>query len=351
LRGYTIAHLDPKIDVADAVKKIKSAKSVEFAAPVAARWMLGAGVASQFRPHGDAQWALDCIGFRDVAAPRRGRIRIAVLDTGIDEHHPDLQGVDIRYDQGSMKPDDLEGHGTHVAGIISAIAARKDGMLGIAQCDLDVWKVFSDRKENGQRYVDSEMYNRALGLALDGGCSVVNLSLGGTAFDEVEARLIARLIRRGVAVVAAMGNEYEEGNPTEYPAALPDVIAVGGIDQDHERASFSNTGRHICVVAPAVGIRSTIPGTRSTRARYSAWDGTSFAAPQVSGLIGYLLGRGRLLKNSTPAQIRSRIASRATPLPGMRGRRFTPAFGHGLIDLPSLAGRSVKRVRLRRRGP
>lgn len=241
--------------------------------------------------------------------------------------------------------------GTTTGPIISAIAARKDGMLGIAQCDLDVWKVFSDRKENGQRYVDSEMYNRALGLALDGGCSVVNLSLGGTAFDEVEARLIARLIRRGVAVVAAMGNEYEEGNPTEYPAALPDVIAVGGIDQDHERASFSNTGRHICVVAPAVGIRSTIPGTRSTRARYAAWDGTSFAAPQVSGLIGYLLGRGRLLKNSTPVQIRSRIASRATPLPGMRGRRFTPAFGHGLIDLPSLAGRSMKRVHLRRRGP
>jgi hypothetical protein len=349
LRGYTIAHVDPRVDVAKAAKKIEAATAVEFASPVAARWMLDRAAPVAFRLHGKPQWALDCIGFREVAAPRRGKIRIAVLDTGIDLRHPDLKGVDIRYDHGEMRPEDLEGHGTHVSGIISAIAARKHGSVGIAQCDLDVWKVFDDQKFRGERYVDSEMYNRALGLALDGGCSVVNLSLGGEELDEVEKRLIARLIRRRVAVVAAMGNEYEEGDPIEYPAALPGVIAVGGIDKNHERASFSNTGKHICVVAPAVGIRSTIPTARgSAKARYAAWDGTSFAAPQVAGAIGYLLSR-RVMRNASPQQIRSMLAVKAVRLPGMRGKSFTKEFGHGLLDLPRLIGRSVKQLGARAR--
>jgi subtilisin family serine protease len=273
-----------------------------------------------------------------VAAPgRRSKVRIAVLDTGIDVRHPDLTGVRIRYDHAPMQTEDLEGHGTHVAGIISAVAAGATGVSGVAQCALDVWKVFSDQKFKGQRYVDSDMYIRALGLALEGGCRVVNLSLGGTELDRFEKDLIARLIRRGVTVVAAMGNEYEEGNPIEYPAALPGVIAVGGIDQEHRRAVFSNTGDHICVVAPAVAIRSTIPLSRtSSRPRYADWDGTSFAAPLVAGAIGYLMNRNILSPMATPAQVRRHLKKRAVRLPGMRGKPFSRQYGYGLIDFPSL---------------
>jgi hypothetical protein len=339
LRGYTIAHIDPRVDVERLAKEMES-RSVAFASPVAARWMLGAA-APEFRLHGTPQWALDCTGFRDVKSPKRGRkVRIAVLDTGIDLRHPDLKGVDVEYDHGPMREEDLEGHGTHVAGIISAIAARASGVSGVAQCDLDVWKVFSDSKVDGVRYVDSELYNRALGLALDSGCQVVNLSLGGTVKDRFEKELIERLIKKGVTVVAAMGNEFEEGNPIEYPAALKRVIAVGGIDQDHRRASFSNTGKHICIVAPAVAIRSTIPLAANSRtARYADWDGTSFAAPLVSGAIGYLMSHGILPLKAKPDKVRAHLRRRAVRLPEMRGKPFTREFGYGVIDFPRLSKR------------
>ena len=81
-----------------------------------------------------------------------------------------------------------------------------------------------------------------------------------------------------------MGNEFEEGNPTEYPAAIPEVCAVGATDDRDRRAAFSNTGRHIDLVAPGVGILSTTPMFRydgDGEREFDAWDGTSMATPTL----------------------------------------------------------------------
>ena len=86
------------------------------------------------------------------------------------------------------------------------------------------------------------------------------------------------VIAAGVVVIAAMGNEYEEGNPTEYPAAIREVCAVGATDELDKRAPFSNTGRHIDLVAPGVDILSTTPTFNydgDGEQEYDAWDGTS----------------------------------------------------------------------------
>ena len=95
--------------------------------------MANSAVYGRAEPAGSIEEALACIGFREVTAPRRPtKVRVAVLDSGVEVAHPDLRGVRITYDHGPMVARDLEGHGTHVCGIISAIAAQRTGATGIA---------------------------------------------------------------------------------------------------------------------------------------------------------------------------------------------------------------------------
>ena len=99
-----------------------------------------------------------------------------------------------------------------------------------------------------------------------GKAQVLNLSLGGEK-DPAEIDVLRDVIDAGVVVIAAMGNEYQEGNPVEYPAAIRDVCAVGATDEFDKRAGFSNTGKHIDLVAPGVAILSTTPTFRLRRRR------------------------------------------------------------------------------------
>src|SRR5262249_8628049 len=161
------------------------------------------------------------------------------------------------------------------------------GIAGICGCDLRVWKIFGDEPSNdGEYYVDELMYQRALNDARNARVKVMNLSIGGGAPSRTERLLFSRLIQAGVTVVAAMGNEFKEGNPIEYPGAYPNVIAVGAISEANERAYFSNTGKRIAICAPGVNILSTLPMKKSVgrkETKYAAWDGTSMATPHVCG--------------------------------------------------------------------
>jgi subtilisin family serine protease len=129
-----------------------------------------------------------------------------------------------------------------------------------------------------------------------------------------------------------MGNEYEEGNPVEYPGAFPGVVAVGATDETGRRAPFSNTGRHIDVVAPGVNVLSTLPTqpTWDGEKDYASWAGTSMATPYVAGLAA-------LLRSKNPTWSGKRIADRlrktARRLPAMKKKSFTREYGHGLVDV------------------
>lgn len=131
-----------------------------------------------------------------------------------------------------------------------------------------------------------------------------------------------------------MGNEYQEGNPVEYPAAHRGVIAVGAVDQANHRAVFSSTGPHITISAPGVGILSTLP-TKASDARprgqinYDAWDGTSMATPHVTAAIALLLAKNPEID---PADVIKRLKKSAIPLP--RGTRNT--VGAGLLNIKSM---------------
>jgi subtilisin family serine protease len=275
-----------------------------------------------------SQWNLAAIG---SSAPRRADLDVAVLDTGIDETHPAI--AVHAYHHGGTSAEDIVGHGTHVAGILAGKAGVKPGWHGVADTRLHIWKIFGDVPSgDGDYYVDEVLYQRALRAALRDRCKVVNLSIGGYRASTEERRLIKDLVTAGVCVVAAMGNDYEDGNPTEYPAALDGVVAVGAVDRTLARASFSNTGDHIALVAPGVDILSTLPLLESAARTkpdtvWAAWDGTSMAAPHVAAAAAILLAQ------QPTANVRALLSGKAKKLPAMGTRPWTRTLGAGLLQL------------------
>jgi subtilisin family serine protease len=256
-----------------------------------------------------------------------------VLDTGIDTKHPDLRSVDIEYHHTGLTAQDVVGHGTHVAGIIAATTNNGVGITGIASCKLAVWKIFPDKPIFNDFYVESERYLQALHAVIGAGVKVVNLSIGGTASSQTEAMLFRRLADRGITVCAAMGNEYEEGNPRTYPAAYREVFAVGSVAENCRRSWFSNTGRHIDIVAPGSNILSTLPTVRSPyrdETGYASWSGTSMAAPHVAAAAALVAAR---YPGKDVGQIKKHLHRTTTRLPDMKNRPWTPAYGRGLLNL------------------
>ncbi|MDX1376156.1 MAG: S8 family serine peptidase [Burkholderiales bacterium] len=334
LAGYNVIELEEKDVSEETLRAIQASRAVEFAERVPNRWVSARRKKAAADPSLNLQWGLRAIEwFAAAKRPSAAQVHVAVLDTGVDAKHPDLKGAIEAYHRGGHSAKDLPGHGTHVAGIIAALANNGVGIAGVADCRLHVWKVFSDPAgPRAFEEFDDEAYNRALGAVLDSPARIVNLSLGGTASSRAEQDLIGALVAEGVLVVAAMGNAYEEGNPVEYPAAYADVLAVGAITEARRRAAFSGTGRHINLVAPGEHILSTLPtyGFAARATDYDAWDGTSMAAPHVAGVAA-------LLKAQNPkkggAWIGKRLEKTALRLPAMRRKKFSAAYGHGLVSV------------------
>lgn len=324
-------------------------------------------VAAAAAPSASALWNLNKVqwaaaralpGFKDAQD-----IRVAVLDSGIDASHPDLQGRIASYAfahpdlPGVSSERDVIGHGTHVAGTIAANINNNVGINGICSAQLHIWKIFDDQPDFSRRqnqfvyFVDPVMYRRALKECLDADVDVINLSIGGPgAPDFVEKRLFSNLLARGVKVVAAMGNERRFGSPTSFPAAIPGVIAVGATSIDDKVAVFSNAGNHITLSAPGVGIWSTlptyagqtgfsnrgtltapVPGTPFARdTDYASWQGTSMAAPHVSAAVALLLANRGAMDGPT---VRQRLMATADLTPGMVAGVHNPDFGAGRLNL------------------
>ena len=179
---------------------------------------------------------------------------------------------------------------------------------------------------DGQEF-DAPAYYRALRYVI-GKAQVLNLSLGGEK-DPAEIDVLHDVIAAGVVVIAAMGNEHDEGNPTEYPAAIPEVCGVGATDELDKRAGFSNTGRHIDLMAPGVSILSTTPTYRydDGEMEYDSWDGTSMATPFVAGVAALVLAKWPDL---TPAQVIRKLTSSADRVAG--AKKGSASYGAGRLN-------------------
>lgn len=223
-------------------------------------------------------------------------IKIAILDSGIDQNHPDLSSkiVAQKNFSGGGLPDDLYGHGTHVAGIAAALTNNRLGVAGLGnKSSLMNGKVLGNAGTGYYSWIAS-----GVTWAADKGAKVINMSLGGTYSDQTLASAIVYAWNKGVVTVAAAGNN---GSSTKfYPAAYPNCIAVAATNPADAAASFSNFGIDwVDVAAPGVDILSTL-----NTGGYGYMSGTSMASPHVAGLAGLVWSTSYGSGNTS---VRSRI--------------------------------------------
>jgi subtilisin family serine protease len=289
-------------------------------------------------PYGPRQWGLNTLRAADVGVAT-GQV-VAVVDTGVDAAHPDLSGVvlpgaDCQSGQpgagcSGVGTTDPNGHGTHVAGIVAAVAGNGIGGAGLAQGAqiLPVRAIAAD----GSGW-DSDAAQGVI-WAADHGATVINLSFGGPDASAIMDSAVSYALGKGVSIVVAAGNEAQAGNPVEWPAADPGVIAVGAVDSARLHAPWSNTGSHVALVAPGVQILSTLSSLAPAATidpadppGYATWDGTSMAAPFVAAAVA-------LLRHAQPtlnvAAVRQRLMDTADDL-GPAG--VDPTYGAGLVDI------------------
>ncbi len=244
-------------------------------------------------------------------------IKIAILDTGIDQNHPDLSSkiVANKNFTRSRTVDDKYGHGTHVAGIAAAITNNGIGVAGVGyNSSLMNVKVLGD---NGAGF--NSWIAKGITWATDNGAKVINMSLGGGSSSSTVQNAVNYAWSKGVVIVAAAGNN--NSSSLFYPAAYPNVISVAATDQNDAKASFSNYGSWVTVSAPGVDIYSTLPNHTNAigQLNYGYLSGTSMASPHVAGLAALIFAR---YPTWTNADVRGRIQSSTYPTTG-----FSPSLG------------------------
>lgn len=248
-------------------------------------------------------------------------VKVAVVDTGIDRDHPDLDGNlagCLNFIQSWKTCEDDNGHGTHVSGIIAA-ENNGIGVVGVSpQAKIYALKVLNRR---GSGYLSDVI--EGLDWAVRNSIQVVNMSLG-TGSDITSFReAVERVYQAGITQVAAAGNSGPGANTVIYPAKYPQVIAAAATDIENRVPSWSSRGNEVDIAAPGVSIYSTYPNNR-----YRTLSGTSMAAPHVTGAVALRL---YLYPAQTPSEIRTKLQSTATSL------GLDPTLvGAGLVDAYNL---------------
>jgi subtilisin family serine protease len=239
------------------------------------------------RPQCTAGADITATGAWDQAKGDAGVI-IAVLDTGLDMDHPDIENKLASRGKDFINNDDDatddHWHGTHVAGIAAADTNNSLGIAGVAwNCKVLPGKIIAANGEG-----DYGALIRALYWATDQGAQVINLSLGGEERDEDLLKALKYAYDKNVVVVAAAGNE---SGPVLYPAAYDDYcLAVAATDYNDKQVPWSNFGPEVDVAAPGVDILSLYPtwDTPSGFAPYAYANGTSMATPHVAGFAALI---------------------------------------------------------------
>ena len=263
------------------------------------------------------QWGMPRItapGAWDIS--KGAGIKIAILDTGVDQDHPELTGKLTKDDQnnkdftGSGSPDDFFGHGTHVAGIAAAVTNNGAGVAGVGyEAIIMNGKVLADDGSGAYSWIANGII-----WAADNGAKVINMSLGGMFGSTTLKNAVNYAWNKGVVIVAAAGNDGR--SLANYPAYYTNCIAVAASDQNDAKASFSNYGSWVDVAAPGVSILSTIPNHDNyistnylnNEKVYGSLNGTSMATPFVSGLAALVWATGYGTSNTN---VRSRIETTA----------------------------------------
>jgi subtilisin family serine protease len=301
--------------VADVVRALEADAGVSMAQPNYRFTLQQNDVRPGARDDDDVQYTLAKLRIPEAHRLSTGaKVRVAVIDNGIDISHPEIAGVIADSFDATNSTEPPARHGTAMAGVIVAHAR----LMGIAPAA----RILAIRAFSASGTGDESTtltIVRSIDWAVAHEARIINMSFAGPQDPEI-ARSLAAASRKGVVLVAAAGNAGPKSGPL-YPAADPNVIAVTAIDSDDQLFAMSNRGRHIALSAPGVDIIGPAPGNT-----YQVSTGTSVAAAHVSGVVALLLELRPSLK---PPAVRQILTSTAKDL-GPKGR--DDQFGAGLAD-------------------
>jgi subtilisin len=277
-------------------------------------------------------------------------VKIGIIDSGIRKDHEGLSpsgGYNCVFgeDENRWYEDD-DGHGTHCAGIVAANLVNDKGVKGYApKAEIRAYRVFGKDSEGAETFDIA----KAIALAIEDKCDIISMSLGSNKEQSVIRTRLEEAYDKGILCIAATGNE---GGSVSFPAAFRSVIGVGAFgkfqsypddtlhkatesnlvtsDGQYYYAKFSNFGENLDFCAPGVAILSTVPGG------YSAWDGTSMACPQITGMAALALAAHPEILNAK--RDAARVESIITILKSRsRIMGFGPTYeGSGCPAIPSL---------------
>lgn len=272
----------------------------------------------------------------------QNKVIAGIIDTGINISHEDffdLQGESIIKNIRSEDLYDTNGHGTHCAGIMAGIGNNDKGIAGVSwkntklfpfkfpddNSALTIYKNISDFAD----YIKKERDENKL----EQKTVPFNMSFGSSAPTLLALEAINKCLECGVLPVVAAGNDGS--HHINYPAAYPGVIAVASSNAQDEVSSFSTKGEYVSIAAPGESIMSC---WKQERATYHSLDGTSMAAPFVSGAICYLMSFNLELQ---PGQIKTLLEESADKISG--DEEFNTTRGYGRINLYKAAKRVIEK--------
>ncbi|MCB0629048.1 MAG: S8 family peptidase [Saprospiraceae bacterium] len=272
-------------------------------------------------------WGVELVGVPNFWRYTKGKgIKVAVLDTGVAYKHPDLEGAIFEMKDFTNSPSgvgDINGHGTHCAGIIAA-RDNSIGVIGVApESDLIIGKVLND---NG--YGSEETIVNGIEWAVETGANIISMSLGSPYPSVKIYDAIKAAIKAEVFVICAAGNSGPNLDTMDYPGAFDETIAVGSIDRRKKISYFSSRGKKVDIVAPGDEILSTYPPRELAKL-----SGTSMATPFVAGVSALMLSKHRQFEGQTQIKKQSDLEAhlRKTAIDlGPLG--FDQSYGYGLID-------------------
>ncbi|MDV8110399.1 S8 family serine peptidase [Bacillus sp. BAU-SS-2023] len=232
-------------------------------------------------PKNYLSWGMKSINYNNLELKKHVNIKIALLDSGVNEHK-DLNGV-VKATKNFTNSDEKDNlnHGTPIAGIL----ASNNNLKGILN-DIDIYnaKVIND---NGS--IEEENIINAIDWAIEKDIDIINMSFGFKHPSKKLENKINYAVQKNIIIVASAGNRY--GLNTDYPAKYENVISVGSIDSNLELSKFNPDGK-IDFLAPGEKILSTC-----NMGEYKLYTGTSFSAPFVTGIIGRYLSASNIKKD------------------------------------------------------
>jgi len=254
-------------------------------------------------------------------------VTVAIIDSGIDINHDEFIGRISLLSYNTVTDAvgldavvDDSGHGTMVAGVIGAIKDNAKGIAGIAQ-NVKLLVIKANTPNEGS-FQDSSIIE-GIYYAVDHGADIINLSLGGPNANPLTQTAIRYALDHNVIVIAACGNDGDDG--LIYPASFPEAVSVSAVTSDRLVADYSNHNDEVDIAAPGSEIVTTAMDNG-----YASVSGTSFAAPQISGILALLLSYDAGL---SVAEMKTRLFSTAADQGAIGVDDY---YGYGLVNSYSL---------------